>query len=59
MELGDSYGRLEGRIVGPERDRNSIGRPTESMNLNPGDSHNLSHQSKSIPWLDLGLLIRL
>jgi hypothetical protein len=34
MELGDFYGRIE-RIVGPEGDRNSTGRPTESPNLDP------------------------
>jgi hypothetical protein len=33
MKLGDSYGRIRGRIVGPEGDRNSTGRPTESTNL--------------------------
>jgi hypothetical protein len=32
MELGDSYGRIEG-IVGPGVDRNSIGRPTKTINL--------------------------
>ena len=35
MELGNSYGRIEERTVGPERDRNSTGRPTESTNLDP------------------------
>jgi len=33
VEPGDSYGRIGGRIVGSEGDRNSIGRPTESTNL--------------------------
>jgi hypothetical protein len=33
MEFGDFYGRIERRIVGPEGDRNSTGRPTESPNL--------------------------
>jgi hypothetical protein len=28
MELGDSYGRIGERIVVPEEDRNSTGRPT-------------------------------
>jgi hypothetical protein len=37
MELGDSYGRIGGRIVGSEGDRNSTGRPTESTNLYPWD----------------------
>jgi hypothetical protein len=29
MELGDSYGKIEGRIVGPKADRNSTGLTTE------------------------------
>jgi hypothetical protein len=32
-ELGDSYGRIGGRSVDLEGDRNSIGKPTESTNL--------------------------
>ena len=32
VKLGDSYGKRGGRIVGPEEDRNSTGRPTESTN---------------------------
>ncbi|XP_021035460.1 uncharacterized protein LOC110307580 [Mus caroli] len=34
-ELGDSYGRVGGRIAGTEGDKNSIGRPIESANLDP------------------------
>jgi hypothetical protein len=34
-ELGESYGRVGGRISGPEGDRNSTGRPTMSTNLDP------------------------
>jgi hypothetical protein len=33
MELGDSYGKIGGRIAGPRGDRNSTGIPTESINL--------------------------
>ena len=33
MDLGDSYGRVGGRIEGPEGDRNFTGRPTKSINL--------------------------
>jgi hypothetical protein len=33
MDLGGSYGRIEGRIAGPKGDRNSTGRLTESTNL--------------------------
>ena len=33
MELWEFYGRAGGRIEGPEEDRDSTGRPTESTNL--------------------------
>jgi hypothetical protein len=52
MELGNTYERIEGKIAGPERDRNSTGRPTESTNLDP---QSLNHQPKNIHGLDLGL----
>jgi hypothetical protein len=55
MELGDSYGRIEGRIIGPRGNRNSTERPTESTNLDPWVSQRLNHQPKSIHGLDLGL----
>ena len=55
MELGDSYGRIGGRIVGPKVDRNSAGRPAESTNLNAWGSQSLNHQPKNIYRLDLGL----
>jgi hypothetical protein len=35
MELGSSYGRAGRNIEKPEKDRDSIGRPTETTNLNP------------------------
>jgi hypothetical protein len=54
MELGDSYGRT-GRIVGHKGDRNSTGRPTESINLYPWDSQSLNHQPKNVHRLDPGL----
>jgi hypothetical protein len=54
MELGDSNGRIGGRIVA-EGDRNSIGRPTESTNLNPLRSQRLNQQPKIIQELDPGL----
>jgi hypothetical protein len=38
IETEDSYRRNGGRIVGPEGNRNSIGRPTESTNLDPWGS---------------------
>jgi hypothetical protein len=55
MELGDSYGRVGERFGGPERDRNSTGRPTESTNLDLWGSQSLSHQPKNIDWLEVGL----
>jgi len=55
MELGNSYGRIGGRIVGPEGDRNSTGRPTETTNLDPWGSQILIHEPKNIHRLDLGL----
>ena len=38
MELGDSNGKIRGRVVGPKGDRNSTGIPTGSTNLDPWDS---------------------
>jgi hypothetical protein len=35
MKVGDSYESAGGRIEGPEGDRNSTGRPTESTSLDP------------------------
>jgi hypothetical protein len=43
MELGDSYEITGGRIVGPEWDRNSTVRSTESTNLDPWGSQSLNH----------------
>jgi hypothetical protein len=54
MELRNSYGRVGGRIAGPEGDSNSTGRSTESTNLDPWGSQRLNHQLKSIHGLDLG-----
>jgi hypothetical protein len=55
MEVGDSYGRIGGRISGTEVNRNFTGRPTESMNLDPWGSQSLEHQQKNKHRLDLGL----
>jgi hypothetical protein len=57
MELENSYGRVVGMTEGPEGDKNSTQRPTESTNLDPWGSQNLNHQPKSIHRLDLGLLM--
>jgi hypothetical protein len=35
MEVRDSYGRIGGIIAGPERDRISTEKPTQSTNLDP------------------------
>ena len=50
MGLGDSYGRIGRRIVGPEGERNSTGRLTEWTNL---DHQRLNHHWKNIDWLNL------
>jgi hypothetical protein len=33
MEFWQHYGRIKGRIQGPGGDRNSMGSPTESTNM--------------------------
>jgi hypothetical protein len=48
MELGVSYGTIEGRIVDPERDRDATGRSSESINLDSQGAPSLNHQSKNI-----------
>jgi hypothetical protein len=35
-DLEDSYGRVDGRIEGPRKYRNSAGRSTMSTNIDPG-----------------------
>jgi hypothetical protein len=35
MEVRDTYGRVEGKIKGPEVDGNPTERPTESTHLDP------------------------
>ena len=55
MELGDSYGRIGGRLEGSEGLRNSTGRPTELTNLDLWGSLSVNHQPKNIHSLDLGL----
>lgn len=55
MGLEDAYGRIGGKMVGPEKDRNSTGRPTESPNPDSWASQSLNHQTKNIHGLDLGL----
>jgi hypothetical protein len=50
MELGDSYGRIGRRIAGPEGDRNSTGRQTESTNLDPWGSQSLNHKPRKVTY---------
>jgi hypothetical protein len=52
MELRESYGRIGRSIEGPEEERDSTGRPTESTNLDPGGSQGLNQQQKSKHRLD-------
>jgi hypothetical protein len=50
MDLGDSSESVQGRTEDPEQDRNSTGRATDTINLNPltlGESQRLSHQPKA------------
>jgi len=56
MELGDSYRRVQGTIVGPKGDRNITGSQTESTNLDPWNSQRLNHQLTSLHGLDVGPL---
>ena len=50
----ESYGRVEGRLEGPEEDRASTGTPTESTNLDPLESQRLN-QPNNIQSLDIAL----
>ena len=56
MELGESYGRVRGRIEDLAGNRNSTGKSTKLTNLDPRGSQRLNHQSKNIHRLNLGLL---
>jgi hypothetical protein len=35
MKLGDSYGRIGGKVAGLTEDNNSIGRSVETTNMDP------------------------
>lgn len=52
-ELGDSYGRVGGRISGPIRDRDTTGSPTVLTNQDLLGSQTLNHKPKSIYGLEL------
>jgi hypothetical protein len=54
MELGESYGRIERKIEGPEEDKHSTGRPTESPNLNPQGLPETESPTREEAWVDLG-----
>jgi hypothetical protein len=55
FELGDFYGRVQGRILGRKWDRSFTRRPTKSTNLDPWGLSEmiLKHQPKTIHRLDL------
>ena len=52
MELGDSYGRIGGRIAGPEGDKNSTGRPSESTYLDPWGSQETEPPTEEHTWAE-------
>lgn len=54
MKKEGGRGRIEGRIMGPDGDRNYTGTPTESTNLYPLGSWSLNQQPKNIHRLYLG-----
>ena len=43
MEIGDSYGRIGRRVVGPKGDKNSTGKPTESQELSESELPTKEH----------------
>ena len=43
------------KVCGPQRDRNSTGRPTKTTNLDPWGSQNLNQQPKCINGLNSGI----
>jgi hypothetical protein len=55
MELGDTYRKIGGRIVGSKGAINSTGRSAEANNLDPWGSQGLNYQPKTIHGWDLGL----
>jgi hypothetical protein len=52
MKVREPYGRVGGRIVGPEGDRNTTGRPTESTNLDPWELSEIEPTSKEHTWAE-------
>ena len=53
-EVEDPYGRVKRGIRGPQRDVNLTEIPTVWTNLDPWETHRLSHQPKSIQRLVQG-----
>jgi hypothetical protein len=49
-EIGDSYGRVEGRIEDPEGDRNSIERLRESTNRDLKELSEAEPPNKEYAW---------
>jgi hypothetical protein len=58
MELGDLFERI-GRIISPEGNRDSMGKPTDSINLDPSYFQIVNYHPKNIFRLDIGLPIHM
>lgn len=52
MELWESCGRVQGRIEGPENDREAKGRPVESTNLHSCGFPETELPSKEQIWTE-------
>jgi hypothetical protein len=57
MKLGESHRKVGRKLEGPEEDRDSTGRPTESTNLKPWWLPETESPTKKQAKLNLGLCI--
>jgi hypothetical protein len=57
MELGESYGRVRGRIERTEGNRNSTRRPTVSSNLDPWGLSETEPPTKQIAYMSWTLAL--
>jgi hypothetical protein len=55
MEVRNPYGRVRGRIEGPQRDDTSTGRPTLTTNLEPWECPETEPPTKEHTWIGLSL----
>ena len=53
MQVRDTYGRVEGKIKGPEVDGNPTERPTESTNLDPWELSESEPPTKEHTWAEM------